>query len=144
MRPEDFVEKLKEFIDSRLLFTAVEEARTFGHNIIYLIASVDNVKVYASLFYKGVFDDLEPLAIMIEFEPEVAKTVNLSFIARVAKDVEVYIFGGESSAGLLIPVSSVDYMLYLLKSVVPELLAKILNKKVDIVFESYELEFKAI
>jgi len=143
MRPEDFVEKLKGFIDSRLLFTAVEEARTLGHNVIYLIANVDNVKVYASFFYKSVFDDLEPLAIMIEFDPEVSKTVNLSFIAKVAKDIEVYIFGGES-AGLLIPASSVDYMLYLLKSVVPELLAKILNKKVDIVFENYELEFKVI
>jgi len=143
MRPEDFVEKLKGFIDSRLLFTAVEEARTLGHNIIYLIANVDDVKVYASFLYKSAFDDLEPLAIMIEFGPEATKTVNLSFIARVAKDIEVYIFGGES-AGLLIPVSSVDYMLYLLKSIVPELLAKILNKKVDLVFENYELEFKAI
>ncbi|MCI4437146.1 MAG: hypothetical protein JHC33_10110 [Ignisphaera sp.] len=143
MRPEDFVEKLKGFIDSRLLFTAVEEARTLGHNIIYLIANVDDVKVYASFLYKSAFDDLEPLAIMIEFGPEATKTVNLSFIARVAKDIEVYIFGGES-AGLLMPVSSVDYMLYLLKSIVPELLAKILNKKVDLVFENYELEFKAI
>jgi hypothetical protein len=144
MRPEDFAEKLKGFIDSRLLFTAVEEARTLGHNVIYLIANVDDVKVYTSFLYKSVFDDLEPLAIMIEFGPEASKTVNLSFIARVAKDIEVYIFGGESSTGLLIPVSSVDYMLYLLKSVVPELLAKILNKTVDIVFENYELEFKVM
>jgi hypothetical protein len=144
MKPEEVAELWNDIVDRTLIFTAIEELRALGYNVVHFISNgVDReITVYISFTYSQANDELTPIAITIEFCEDIVKKISLDLISHFVKALHGYVFsnGGESS-GILIPISSVKELKILLKDLLPRFLSKVLGKKVKLCINSYELEY---
>ncbi|RLG88560.1 MAG: hypothetical protein DRO15_02525 [Thermoprotei archaeon] len=109
MKPEEFYESMRRYcIRDWIIWTALEEARLYGFNIIYLtIATEPHIcDAYLAIAYDASREDIQPLAVLTI----VGRTedLNIDVVARMAKTVSGAVIALGPYTGILMPLDTDD------------------------------------
>ncbi len=111
MRVEELFEKLSKFVvKDSIVWLSIEEARYWGLNRIYYTLAVEpELRLGVVAFdYVVSIDEVIPIALALEFNPEDASRIPLDKVTRAVREVGGYIYSYENTFGVVIPVNEWD------------------------------------
>jgi len=137
MKPEELYEFIRNYcVHDWIMWTALEEAKVHGFNIIYFTITTEPpvCNAYLAVAYDVTRDDIQVLAMLIIIGN--TSDLDIDTVTKIAKSVDGVVVALGSYTGVLVPIDVDDKILHIDK-IIMRICKELGNKECRAIIDGY-------